>query len=63
MAKHKTIEKTLALTRNYYASANQKDRDELKSSIINDENELYKLEIEIRQLEKEIRNSENLATK
>lgn len=63
VAKHKTIEKTLAITRNYYASANQKDRDELKSSIINDENELYKLENEIRQLEKEIRNSENLATK
>lgn len=63
VAKHETIEKTLAITRNYYASANQKDRDELKSSIINDENELNKLEIEIKQLEKEIRNSENQATK
>ena len=63
VAKHETIEKTLAITRNYYASANQKDRDELKSSIINDENELNKLEIEIRQLEKEIRNTENMATK
>ena len=63
VAKHETIEKTLSITRNYYASANQKDRDELKSSIINDENELNKLEIEIKQLEKEIRNSENMATK
>ncbi len=63
VAKHETIEKTLAITRNYYASANQKDRDELKLSIINDENELNKLEIEIKQLEKEIRNSENMATK
>lgn len=58
-SKYDTIEKTLNITRNYYSKANDKDKEELKPSILKNENEYYSIEKTIKILEKEIRNLEN----
>lgn len=55
-----TLEKALSQARNFYASANQQDKKALTSEILQSEQQTELLEQQISQLEKNIRNEENL---
>lgn len=50
------LTKALQLARNYYARANENERRDLRTEILNSEQELETLQLEIRQKEKEERN-------
>lgn len=54
-----TLDKALEKARNYYAKANDQDRNALKGEIIISEQQYELLEMQIKQIEKDIRNSEN----
>lgn len=54
-----TLRKSLDKARSYYATANNNDRNFLKKEILQSEQQLESLSTQIKQLEKEIRNSEN----
>lgn len=51
---------TLTRARDYYAGANQDERNELRPEILSSEQKQHELYNEIRQLEKTIRNTENI---
>ena len=53
-----TIGKTLEITRNFYASASAEEKSNIHNGIVTNENEYYEIEKRIKELEKEIRNSE-----
>ena len=50
------LAKALQLARNYYARANENERRDLRTEILNSEQELETLQLEIRQKEKKERN-------
>lgn len=52
------LEKTLQLSRNYYARASESDRATLRNEILSAEKELEMLQLEIKQKEKEQRNQQ-----
>lgn len=54
-----TLGKTLNKARNYYSTANAQDRKTLKDEILKSEQKYDSLELQIKQKEKELRNSEN----
>lgn len=57
-AENNQLAKALDKCRNYYASANKQEKEDLKNEILNNEHQLEKNEIEIKNIEKEIRNTE-----
>lgn len=54
-----TLDKAIEKARDYYATANAQERKKLKGEILKSEQQYENLEIQTRQLEKEIRNAEN----
>lgn len=54
-----TLDRALETARNYYAKANIQERNTLKVEIIKSEQQYEYLEMQIKRIEKEIRNSEN----
>ena len=54
-----TLATALDKARKYYSKANAQERNELKEEILKSEKQYERLEMDIKQLEKDIRNSEN----
>lgn len=58
--RYQTLGQALEQARDIYATANNYERNELRSEILASEQKLHELLVDIRQLEKDIRNSENI---
>ena len=52
------LAKALQLSRNYYAKATESERVALRNEILNGEKDLERMQLEIKQKEKELRNEQ-----